>query len=349
MANIKINGSDVNKMYVGDTGLNKMCIGGVTVFTAVDWGDTPPTPALDYLCFTANTAGSTIGMTHFGTNQTTTKPVIYVSMDNENWTEWDYTDITLANVGDKVWMYGDNTNGVSSTNVNYSSFTMTGSVAASGDVTTLLDDEGVSDLTDKRYCFNRLFQNCTSLTAAPVLPATTLANFCYSMMFQGCTALTEVPALPATTLANYCYSYMFNGCTALTSAPALPATTMINSCYCSMFRDCTGLTTVPELPATTLALLCYESMFRGCTGLTTGVDLRHVTADALTSCNHMYNGCSNLTVAYTPNVSSWTTSRYSNWLSGVAANGTLYRPSGLSVPEDTSGCPSGWTQVDYPA
>ena len=37
-----------------------------------------------------------------------------------------------------------------------------------------------------------MFQRCTALTAAPVLPATTLANFCYARMFEGCTSLSSV-------------------------------------------------------------------------------------------------------------------------------------------------------------
>ena len=34
-------------------------------------------------------------------------------------------------------------------------------------------------------------------------------------MFAGCTSLTSAPALPATTLANYCYQRMFQDCTSL--------------------------------------------------------------------------------------------------------------------------------------
>ena len=32
-------------------------------------------------------------------------------------------------------------------------------------------------------------------------------------MFYGCTSLTAAPALPATTLKNYCYQGMFRDCT----------------------------------------------------------------------------------------------------------------------------------------
>ena len=86
-------------------------------------------------------------------------------------------------------------------------------------------------------------------------------------MFYGCTSLTTAPTLPATTLAQYCYQYMFYGCTSLTTAPVLPATTLASSCYSYMFRGCTSLTTAPELPATTLESSCYNYMFYGCTSL----------------------------------------------------------------------------------
>ena len=60
-----------------------------------------------------------------------------------------------------------------------------------------------------------MFDGCTSLTAAPKLPATILVSYCYSYMFSGCTSLTAAPELPATTLANFCYQSMFDGCTLL--------------------------------------------------------------------------------------------------------------------------------------
>ena len=40
-----------------------------------------------------------------------------------------------------------------------------------------------------------MFRDCTSLTSAPKLPATTLAAYCYERMFAGCTNLTSVTML----------------------------------------------------------------------------------------------------------------------------------------------------------
>ena len=94
-----------------------------------------------------------------------------------------------------------------------------------------------------------------------------MEDHCYGYMFYECTSLTQAPNLPATTLANSCYRYMFYGCTSLTQAPNLPATTLADSCYSGMFSDCTSLTQAPNLPATTLANSCYNGMFRSCTSL----------------------------------------------------------------------------------
>lgn len=68
-----------------------------------------------------------------------------------------------------------------------------------------------------------------------------------------CPSLTTAPELPATALADGCYFAMFFGCSSLTAAPKLPATTLADACYRSMFVDCTSLTDAPTLPATTLA------------------------------------------------------------------------------------------------
>ena len=65
-----------------------------------------------------------------------------------------------------------------------------------------------------------------------------MGTSCYSHMFHGCTSLTAAPSLPASTLAGSCYGYMFYGCTSLTTAPSLPATTLANNCYNSMFYGC---------------------------------------------------------------------------------------------------------------
>ena len=177
-----------------------------------------------------------------------------------------------------------------------------------------------------------MFNGCTSLTTAPVLPATTLADYCYQNMFRGCTALTTAPNLHVSmttlvTTANSCYKCMFEGCTKLETAPpyllatvaaqnccermfydctslktgiqTLP-TELNDYCYKQMYYKCTSLTTIYDLPANTLAKNCYESMFERCTSLTKipQIDAIYGNQEAFSK---MFKGCIGLTSVVVPN------------------------------------------------
>ena len=147
------------------------------------------------------------------------------------------------------------------------------------------------------YCYQQMFQGCTSLVTAPELPATTLTEGCYKSMFGRCSSLTKAPELPATTLAKYCYDSMFSDCSSLVQSPELPATTLAPSCYYDMFSSCYSLTQAPSiLPATTLADSCYANMFYGCSKLTQAPELPATTLG--TACyNAMFRNCTSLTQA----------------------------------------------------
>ena len=257
------------------------------------YGYEAPAVVIPDLCFTAEKAGSTVAM---AVNGTPTKGQAFeYSTDGTNWSVFipGTTTITLANVGYKVYFRGDNTT-VSESSSIYYKFVMSGKIAASGNIMSLLDKTCQSTTIANNFCYYRMFQDCTSLTTAPALPATTLAIQCYQYMFYGCTSLTTAPALPATTLASYCYQCMFENCTSLTTAPALPATTLAYRCYQFMFQDCTSLTTAPALPATTLAQYCYSYMFYGCTSLTTAPALPATTLVPYCYAN-MFQNCTSLT------------------------------------------------------
>ena len=51
-----------------------------------------------------------------------------------------------------------------------------------------------------------MFTNCTYLTTAPELPATTLAQSCYASMFYGCTSLNNITMLATDISASGCLS-----------------------------------------------------------------------------------------------------------------------------------------------
>ena len=249
-----------------------------------------------YLTFTAEEANSTIQLNRIGTLTTLTNASLQYSTDNgETWNDYILGNaITLANVGDSIKFKGTNTTlGVNTSNCH--NFVMTGKIAAKGDITSLFNEIG-GDMAMSSYGCCRLFQGCTSLTSAPKLPATTLAEGCYTIMFQRCTSLTSAPKLPATTLTEGCYSFMFQGCTSLTTAPELPAITLAQSCYQDMFSDCRSLTTAPELPATTLTQFCYSEMFWNCTSLTSAPELSATTL-AINCYMGMFQRCTSLTSA----------------------------------------------------
>ena len=190
-------------------------------------------------------------------------------------------------------------------------------VACSGDIRTLIDYTQYKTVDTGSAKFGFLFNGCTQLTTAPMLPATKLADNCYEGMFYGCTALTNAPALPATELTERCYYSMFYGCTALKSAPALPAEQLAKWCYYSMFYGCTALKSAPALPATELADNCYRGMFNGCTALKSAPALPAEKL-ALFCYNNMFNGCTALTQAPELKASTIKTSCYSYMFDGCS-------------------------------
>jgi hypothetical protein len=266
------------------------------------------------LTLTAEEANSTIKLTIEGL------PVIdglqYRLNTSGEWIKYAIgTEITLANIGDIVQFQNTNNKLSTSTNDNVK-FGMTGKIAASGNIQSMLN---YSD-SCTNWCYVSMFKGCTSLTKAPKLPATTLAEGCYVSMFEGCTSLTKAPELPATTLATVCYGGMFSGCTSLTKVPELPATTLATVCYGGMFSGCTSLTKAPELPATKLAASCYQYMFDGCTSL-----------------NYVKVGFTN-----------WydTIDATDDWLPGVATTGTFVCPTELPITFGKSYIPEGWTVIN---
>ena len=252
----------------------------------------------NYLTFTAEEDNSSFSISNWGKNN----PNVEYSLDDgETWTtllEGDFmgnNTIILTNKGDKALLRGNNPDGFSKYEDKYTYFKMTGKIAASGSVMSLIDGIGESKTIPSNFCFIRLFYNCPSLTQAPELSATELTEYCYKHMFDHCSNLTIAPKLPATKLANYCYSTMFMDCLSLTQAPELPATELAPNCYEYMFYHA-GLLQAPELPATKLAPNCYYNMFNFCVSLTKAPKLP--ATELATSCYRgMFSTCWSLTKA----------------------------------------------------
>ena len=307
---VKTGALEAGKSYTYNliVGKNKVTIGGVTVAEwgpdKIDGGKAEFTP---YVTFTAEKAQKFM-MTTYGNYKISE---LEYSVGKNEWTNVEANkEVEFGGTKGNLRLRGKNVNGTASGLTAHSTITFTDpnvEVACTGDIRTLLDWRNYSTVNTQNAKFSYLFYDCSVLTSAPELPATTLAGNCYDGMFFNCTSLTSAPKLPATTLAGSCYNSMFSGCTSLTAAPELPATTLVYNCYLNMFLGCTGLTAAPELKATTLAGSCYYGMFYGCTSLTAAPELKATTL-ANYCYNRMFKGCTSLTAA--PKLKATTLANY---------------------------------------
>lgn len=166
------------------------------------------------LCFTANTAGSSVRL-----NKSWNPTIVNLetSTDWENRSSYTInTTITLSNIWDKL--YFRNTSETDTWFTidwsNYYNFVVTGSIAVSWDVTTLLNKNWTKTLSD--WCFWRLFQDATKITSTPEIPVTTLWVRSCQYMFYWCSNITTLPKLFATELPTWCYYGMFQDCSKIT-------------------------------------------------------------------------------------------------------------------------------------
>lgn len=119
-------------------------------------------------------------------------------------------------------------------------------------------------------------------------------------------------------------------------------------CY-GMFAGCPNLRYAPVMSnVIRVGQNGLNRLFAGCQALEKGVDLSGVASVGTTGCEQLYYNCSSLTDATAPNISTWSTADFTNWLYGVLFTGTVHKPAALSIPaNDVSGVPSGWTTQNY--
>ena len=91
IADLRLGSSQVKAVYVGNEQV---------------WNKAQPGPAGNWLCFTAEQANSTVKLNKNGTSDAIS---IETSTDGSTWTDYSWTDntgdtLTIANVGDKVYM-----------------------------------------------------------------------------------------------------------------------------------------------------------------------------------------------------------------------------------------------------
>ena len=177
------------------------------------------------LCFTAREANSTVSMAKSSSSAPTVS--LEYSTDGDTWSPFvvGTTTVTLANIDDKMWVRATSTNNAmaSSYNSNYNKFVMTGQIAASGNINSLLNGPDPDAVTKApQYAYPNLFNGCSALVDAIdlMLPSTTASQNSYGHgMFMDCTNLVGGPTIMATNLltGSYTAENMFNGCSSLAS------------------------------------------------------------------------------------------------------------------------------------
>lgn len=169
----------------------------------------------NYLTLTATSDNSSVALTKVGTLSNEFE----VNIGN-GWEDYTFGTVIPLKAGQSC-KWRCKAHPTTQSKSTYVKFVMTGTIEASGNCNSMLSSDfgGITSLYDYDYAFYSLFRDCTSLTKAPILPATTLSASCYESTFRGCEYLTESPVLPAAYLQKYweskptyCYRSLFDGC-----------------------------------------------------------------------------------------------------------------------------------------
>lgn len=108
---------------------------------------------------------------------------------------------------------------------------------------TRMDDWWYDSDTDEYYdgsidCYMDMFRGCKNLVQGPsILPSTQLVHGVYQWMFEGCSSLTKAPLLPAEKLSDQAYTSMFEGCTSLNYVKCLATDITEEACVENWLRD----------------------------------------------------------------------------------------------------------------
>ena len=100
-------GNEIKGMYFGASAPKAAWFNGELV-----WGGEEPVPVGDWLCFTAAQANSTVRLDKVGSPGAVS---LETSVDGSSWTDYSWSNrtgaaLTLAGVGDKVYMRAKNEN-----------------------------------------------------------------------------------------------------------------------------------------------------------------------------------------------------------------------------------------------
>lgn len=139
IADLRLGASQVKALYLGSEQI---------------WGGEEPA-AGPWLCFTASQASSSVTLSAVGSPDAVS---LETSDNGSDWTDYTVGDtLPLASAGDKVYMRAKTENStLGKDSSNYYKFAMTGTIAASGNMQSLLKAD-CSRTDAPSYCFVRFF------------------------------------------------------------------------------------------------------------------------------------------------------------------------------------------------
>jgi len=146
-------------------------------------------------------------------------PEFEYSFDKVSWSDYTLgTTVAAPTTNSKIWIRAKKAQTIgSSGSYTYFSFP-TGRIGVSGNLKYLLSRD-LSLGEDLNYAFRGLFNGCTRLYSAPVLPLSYPGQTAYGSIFEGCTGLTVAPVILARRYNIECFHRSFKGCTNLTDSP----------------------------------------------------------------------------------------------------------------------------------
>lgn len=247
-------------------------------------GGARPTPPVvnDYMYFEAAEANSTVSLT----SMLETAPNLEYSTDGETWHEWENTYnpesmfgpayvfdiITLSNVGDRIYLRGNNPAGLGSSEYVFSVFFLTGKLNSGGLLTSLLDKTlETTNIPD--FCFSDLFAGEVSPNVLQSFPDTsnieTIGNYGMVGCFGGISSATPPDFSNVIEVGAYGLAFAFFSCINLTKAADMPLLQKVGENGLNeMYRNCISLVTAGNLGTNMqLGENCLRSMYVSCNAI----------------------------------------------------------------------------------
>ena len=214
-------------------------------------------PHRDWFYFEAAQAGSTVSLRKDYAYSQGAAPDLEYSRDGVNFTPWPYTTgsttmgglrhtfdpITLASVGDRIYLRGDNESFGDSYSADASVFLLSGRLRCGGDIRSIF----ARDLSATVARFHPMMCDYSGdhfalLNAPDIRVWRSVAVDAFNGFLSYCEAVTELPSdyLPWTVLAEGCYRGIFI-MSGVRKAPVLPAFIVPSRAYAYMFWECANL------------------------------------------------------------------------------------------------------------